>query len=163
MLDELRPNGFEDKSLRRLVDFGHTFSPTLEERSGYTLRHGDAVAVDMALTCVLGVELGLLDEDDWSAIEALYERLGLPLFSEFCTNDAVASAIQATTAHRGGSLNLVVPQRIGSATVIAHASDLPRWALHQARERLCQLAGDRTPADKAPLARTAKPPLVGVS
>ena len=163
MLDELRPNAFEDKSLRRLVDFGHTFSPTLEERSGYTLRHGDAVAVDMALTCVLGVELGLLGGDEWRAIQRLYVRLGLPLFTELCTHDAVASAIEATTAHRGGSLNLVVPQRIGRATVIGDAGDLPRFALHRALDRLRQIAGDRPMAAKVPRAPAAKRPLVGVS
>jgi 3-dehydroquinate synthetase len=163
MLDELRPNGFEDKSLRRLVDFGHTFSPTLEERSGYTLRHGDAVAVDMALTCVLAVELGLLSGDEWTAIHALYDRLGLPLFSEFCTHDAVASAIESTTAHRGGSLNLVVPQRIGSATVIGDACDLPAVALHRALERLRQLAGDPPTADEVGPASVPEPSLVSVS
>jgi 2-epi-5-epi-valiolone synthase len=160
MLEELRPNAFEDKGLHRLVDFGHTFSPTLEERSRSTLRHGDAVAVDMALTCVLAVELGLLGGHEWRAIQGLYERLGLPLFSELCTHDAVASAIEATNARRGGSLNLILPQRIGSATVIGDAGDLPLFALHGALDRLRQLAGDRRRRRPTtlPLAPRARPP-----
>jgi len=75
----------------------------------------------------------------------------------------VASAIESTTAHRGGSLNLVVPQGIGHATVIGNVGDLPPLALQRALDRLRQLASDRPTAHEAPRARVAEPPLLGVS
>ncbi|MEK8172830.1 hypothetical protein NKH77_38900 [Streptomyces sp. M19] len=50
MLDELEPNLWEHV-LERSVDYGHTFSPSLELRADPPLLHGEAVAVDMAV-CV---------------------------------------------------------------------------------------------------------------
>ena len=49
MLCELQANPFEEE-LARVVDFGHTFSPLLESVSEYRLNHGEAVAVDMAVS-----------------------------------------------------------------------------------------------------------------
>ena len=57
MLDELSDNSYEDRTLERLVDFGHTFSGRLEELSDYRLLHGQAVAIDIALSTALAAEL----------------------------------------------------------------------------------------------------------
>ncbi len=53
MLEELEPNMFEDQTYQRLVDFGHTVSPALEAASGFSLSHGEAVAIDMAFSTVV--------------------------------------------------------------------------------------------------------------
>ncbi len=136
MLEELEPNGYEDRTLERLVDFGHTFSGAMEERSGFTLRHGHAVAVDMVLTGALGVELGLLAEPDWHRIVALYHRLHLPFLVPQCTPVVLAEAVRSTVAHRGGRLNLVIPTGIGDATFLRDAADLSPALLHRALRRL---------------------------
>src|SRR5690606_33336226 len=60
MLEELEQNPYEDRTYQRLVDFGHTFSPLLEAAYDFTLHHGDAVAIDIALSATIAEELGLL-------------------------------------------------------------------------------------------------------
>jgi 3-dehydroquinate synthase len=142
MLDELEPNSFEDKTLQRLVDFGHTFSSTLEERSAYELRHGEAVAVDMALSCELAARLGILDDADRDAILDAFSMLGLPIFSPHATGSATAQAMDVTTAHRGGRLNLVVPSAIGAATFVVDTDDVPVEMVAGAIDALRSREGD---------------------
>ncbi len=52
MMDELCGNLYEEERARK-VDLGHTFSPLLEERSNFSLSHGEAVAVDVAFSAAI--------------------------------------------------------------------------------------------------------------
>jgi 2-epi-5-epi-valiolone synthase len=135
MLDELEPNPYEDRTLERLVDFGHTFSGLMEERSDYRLKHGEAVAVDMALSALLAHELGLLSDSDLERVHEAYARLRLPAASRWSTFPILGDAMQSSVAHRGGALNLVVPTSVGEATFLRDASDVPPSALRAALAR----------------------------
>jgi 3-dehydroquinate synthase len=136
MLDQLSGNCYEDGSLERLVDFGHTFSGTLEERSGHRLPHGQAVAIDIALTCALSAELGLLSEPELETVIDTLTQLGLPLHTPLCTLDTALEAMAATVKHRDGALNLVVPTAIGTAAFIRMPAEIPRPVLVAALERV---------------------------
>jgi 3-dehydroquinate synthase len=118
MIDELAHNPFENQTFERLVDMGHTFSPQLEARSGFRLSHGEAVAVDMALSCVIAVELGLMSNHAARRFIALLERVGLPVGSTLLSAELCREAMACATAHRGGNLNLVLPCAIGHATFV---------------------------------------------
>jgi 3-dehydroquinate synthetase len=118
MLDELAKNSYEDHGYERLVDFGHTFSPILEEVSGYTLRHGEAVALDIAVSSAISVVHGLLARDEYDEIIAVLAGLGLATMSPLCSLPNLARGLAAAAAHRDGDLNLVVPQRIGQGAFI---------------------------------------------
>lgn len=150
MLDELAANSYEDRTLRRLVDFGHTFSPLLEERSGHALRHGEAVALDMALSCELARGLGLLAAPDNAQILDLLAALGLPTWHPLLDPIVVRQACHAAMAHRGGSLHLVVPMSPpGTATFVDDVAALdPRLvteALGRLREHAAGVASTRRP------------------
>ena len=118
MVEELAKNPFEAQGLQRLVDFGHTFSPTLEALTGYTMLHGDAVAIDMMLTAEISHRLGLLRTSDLERMHALFQRLDLPSYSPVLDEEACRQAIAGAMLHRGGSMNLVVPTAIGEAAFI---------------------------------------------
>jgi 3-dehydroquinate synthase len=156
MLDELAANPYEELELRRLVDFGHTFSGRLEELSGYTLRHGEAVAVDMALSSALATELGLLDERELCEILSTLHELGLPLHSPLVTDDSIAEALDAAVRHRAGALNLVVPTRVGEATFMSDVADVAPAAMDVARRRVA------TYAYVAPVPAPPHPPVCDV-
>jgi 3-dehydroquinate synthase len=136
MLDELNRDCYEIRGLARLVDYGHTFSPRLEELSGYTLPHGLAVSVDMALSAVIAIELGRLSDADGEAILSGLESMGLPTFVPLCTSDEMAVAMRSAERHRDGRLNLVVPVGVGRACFIERCEDIPTSALEVAVGRL---------------------------
>jgi len=132
MLDQLEPNLYEDQTYKRLADFGHTVSPLLEAASGYEIAHGEAVAVDMAFSCVVATFLGLLDRDCCQRILAAFVDARLPCFSPLLTEQLCLEALQETLRHRGGAINLVVPTEIGQATFLEQPDDLPPSVIRSA-------------------------------
>ncbi|MGH8855938.1 MAG: sedoheptulose 7-phosphate cyclase [Telluria sp.] len=136
MMDELSPN-LQETELARLVDFGHSFSPAIEIDSGHVLQHGEAVAIDMALSACIAVRMGMLEEGQCRRILALLRACGLPLYDAACCRPALMqAALDDMHLHRGGRINLVVPTGIGSASFIHHLASLPDGLLEQACEDL---------------------------
>lgn len=115
MLEELEPNLFEDRSWERLVDFGHTFSPVLEAELGFTLGHGFAVGVDMAICAAISRKRGLLEEEELIRILRLMEALALPVWHDALSSPVFTRAIAEAAVHRGGRPNVILPRGIGSA------------------------------------------------
>jgi 3-dehydroquinate synthetase len=132
MLEELSCNLYEDRGYIRLMDFGHTFSPLLESRSGFRLLHGEAVAIDMALTIALAKEMGFLTEKDRDRAVSAIATSGLPIISDLLTEDFCAESFRETAAHRGGTLNFVVPIELGRAEFVERAEQIPISRLRSA-------------------------------
>jgi len=143
MLAQLQHDPYETGSLQRLVDMGHTFSPALEVASGFRLSHGEAVAVDMALTCMIAETLGLLRRSEAELFVTLLWQLGIPAFVPLLTVDLCQAAARSAIAHRGGKLHLVVPTSIGAAQFVESEAVRPpilRIALSRLRQLLADLA-----------------------
>lgn len=113
MLDELSNNLYEHNSYQRSVDFGHTFSPYIEQISQYQILHGEAVAIDMAISCQISHTLGLLTKNELEEILNLFESLHLPIYDSCIEIENLWKSLTSIVAHRGGNLNLVVPKGIG--------------------------------------------------
>jgi 3-dehydroquinate synthase len=145
MLRELGANAYENRSYQRLVDFGHTFSPSLEAASRFTLPHGEAVAVDMALSAMLAADCGLLDAAVCRRILAAVRSAGLPVYTAHLTPRLCREALGEAALHRGGVPNLVLPVAIGSATFVERPTDLPHAALARAIRRLARESSGRRP------------------
>jgi 2-epi-5-epi-valiolone synthase len=121
MIDELSHNLFED-DLKRLSDFGHTFSPMLEMESHHSLVHGEAVALDMLVSVAISVEQGVCDSLLLTRLIGLYREVGLPTVNRLLEPPLLMAAAAETRAHRAGALNLVVPRDVGSSTFVQHLS-----------------------------------------
>jgi 2-epi-5-epi-valiolone synthase len=139
-LAELRNNPFEDQTKERLLDLGHTFSPSLEEATGFTLSHGEAVAIDLALTCMISAELNLMPASDANAVITLLQDIGLPISSPELSLELCREAIRHAVAHRDGALNLVVPTSIGNASFLRSPRRLSAGILDKSIEKLAVFA-----------------------
>jgi 3-dehydroquinate synthase len=137
MLEELQPNLWE-KQLERLVDYGHSFSPTLEMRALPALLHGEAVSVDMAFTTILAEQRGLVSEKDRERIFDLMRRLRLPVWHPLLEPGLLEHALRETTRHRDGSQRLPLPVGIGGAVFL---NDLTSAELARAAGILRELDG----------------------
>lgn len=111
---------FEFGSARPL-DFGHWAAHKLEALSGYRLRHGEAVAIGIALDARYSVEAGLLPEAELERGAALLERLGLPLWDDALeARDAagrhlVLQGLDEFREHLGGELTVTLLRGLGRA------------------------------------------------
>ena len=122
MLVELEPNFYEDRSYHRPVDFGHTFSPTIEKASSWRVNHGEAVGMDMLISTGIAVVKGLCSVEVLNRLRRLLIATKLPLIHEACQPSILMAALNAVRAHRAGDLNLVVPLEIGAADFIQDVS-----------------------------------------
>jgi 3-dehydroquinate synthase len=121
---------FESGSARPL-DFGHWAAHKLEQLSDYQIRHGEAVAIGMALDVIYSRNIGLLDAASATRILALLRKLGFDLFAnELLHLDAehqpmVLKGLEEFREHLGGQLTLTMLRGIG-AGVEVHEIILPK-------------------------------------
>jgi 3-dehydroquinate synthase len=107
---------------RAWLNLGHTFGHALELLSGYTLRHGEAVALGMVAAGELSASLGHCDTALPARIRAAVERLGLPTRHTFDPAAALA-AMGTDKKRRGRSLRFVLIRDIGEVFVADNTSE----------------------------------------
>lgn len=113
-----------DTGIRRLLNFGHTVGHAIEVCSRYTVPHGEAVAVGMAVITSAAVRFGICSAD---VERALYEALGkysLPRKTAFSAEELAAAAMSDKKI-RGDSLTLIVPEDVGRCVM----TDIPKVEL----------------------------------
>ena len=109
---------FEFGSARPL-DFGHWAAHKLEQLSDYKLRHGEAVAIGIALDVIYSRDIGLLDSASAERTLRLLETLGFELFAnELLHTDSsqalvVLNGLEEFREHLGGELAVTLLQGIG--------------------------------------------------
>jgi len=137
---------FEFGSARPL-DFGHWAAHKLEQLSEYKIRHGEAVAIGIALDVTYSRDLGLLDRASASRILDLLEALGFDLFaSELLHVDPEGSMIlleglEEFREHLGGELTITLLKSIGQGLEVSEMN-LPRVvnAIYELQQRRIQRA-----------------------
>ncbi len=118
---------------RAWLNLGHTFGHALELLSGYTLRHGDAVALGMIAAAEMSAALGYCDVDLPPRVRAAIERLGLPTRHAFDPAAALA-AMGTDKKRRGRSLRFVLIRDIGDVFV---ADSVPETEILAALRAIC--------------------------
>lgn len=109
---------FESGSARPL-DFGHWSAHKLESLSQHSLRHGEAVAIGLALDTRYSVQAGLLPEGEDQRVCTLLENLGFTLWSDCLENFdsdgrmVILQGLQEFQEHLGGNLSVTMLTEIG--------------------------------------------------
>ncbi len=104
---------FELHSARPL-DFGHWAAHKLEQMTEFSLRHGEAVAIGIALDVTYSEMSGLLDPSQSSRILDCLETLGVPLYHEaMADHDTLLEGLEEFREHLGGQLTIMLLEGIG--------------------------------------------------
>jgi len=122
MLECIGPDLWEE-SLLRPMDFGHSFSRTLEACQAFKLRHGEAVAIDCVMSTMLANVKGLLSDADADRVLDLYAKLRLPCSIHGITADTYKQATREIIVHRDGILRAPLPQGIGACAFADEFTD----------------------------------------
>ena len=118
---------FETGSARPL-DYGHWAAHKLEMLTRHHLRHGEAVAIGIALDARYSVLSGLLAQGDEERICALLEHLGFRLWHPAlrartaADEHAVLAGLREFREHLGGELTVTLLAGIGRGVEV-HAMD----------------------------------------
>ena len=119
---------FESGSARPL-DYGHWSAHRLETLTGYRLRHGEAVAIGLALDARYSVARGLLEPGAEERICRLLERLGFRLWHPALeTRDArgnheLLQGLADFREHLGGELTITLLEAIGTGVEVHEMDD----------------------------------------
>ncbi|MFJ9055569.1 ROK family protein [Streptomyces sp. NPDC102409] len=132
MMSSLEGNLWESK-LERSVDFGHSLTQVLETISP-PMTHGEAVAVDMALSLEIGRARGITASHLADRIIRMIRVTGLPVHSPHASVDQLMGALKEAASHRGGRQRLPLIRGIGGPPVFV--SDIKRGELMEAWDRL---------------------------
>ena len=122
-----------DRGRRRLLNLGHTFGHAIEKRSGFSLLHGEAVAVGMAMIARAAVRKGYMDQAARDAIIELISCYGLPTETEYSA-DELFDALLLDKKIASGKLHLIVPRTIGWCETVPVGNDALREWLEAAYE-----------------------------
>lgn len=130
-LDHIANGGdpFEQGSARPL-DFGHWAAHKLESMSRHQLRHGEAVAIGIALDACYSCETGLLEREQADGICELLQTLGFILWHEVMDSpqgqELLLEGLTEFREHLGGELTLTMLAGIGCGIDI-HTVDYPAF------------------------------------
>ncbi|MDX2196481.1 MAG: 3-dehydroquinate synthase [Cytophagales bacterium] len=110
---------FESGSSRPL-DFGHWSAHKMEQLSSYEIRHGEAVAMGMAMDAVYSHYIGWLPENVLIRILEMILGLGFEIYHEVMSTKgkdgdlAIVSGLYEFREHLGGTLTIMLLQNIGN-------------------------------------------------
>lgn len=105
---------------RALLNFGHTFGHAIETITGYKkFKHGEAVAIGMALAAKLAVHLNLCHYDVYKRINDLLNRIGLPTEMPGLRIKEAVKIMQHDKKVSGEKIRFILPERIGKMSVCA--------------------------------------------
>ncbi len=102
-----------ERGASRPLDFGHWSAHKLEQLTRFTLRHGEAVAVGIALDSTYSYLAGLLDRAGWERILALLSAVGLPCALPELRHPALMRGLDEFREHLGGPLTITLLRAIG--------------------------------------------------
>ena len=129
----------------RPLDFGHWAAHKLEALTLHELRHGEAVAVGIAIDLLYAADKGfILHEDARRTIRAM-QAAGLPVWHDALDQKDptgkrfVLNGIEEFREHLGGQLQVTLPNPIGRKTEV---SEMDEAVLTGCLASLKELAGD---------------------
>ncbi|GAA5510461.1 3-dehydroquinate synthase [Novipirellula caenicola] len=122
----------------RPLDFGHWSAHKLETLSRYQIRHGEAVAIGVAIDCLYSsIRFGLPRQDAEMAVQCLHD-LGIQLWHP-CLEpvDRLMQGLEEFRQHLGGRLTITMLRGIGDPI---NVHEIDALAMKTAIERLGSIA-----------------------
>jgi len=120
-----------EKGSSRPLDFGHWAAHKLEQLTDYKLRHGEAVAIGIALDVVYSMLDGRLSKRECEDVLELLSNLGFDLYVPEMSHqtDAPDQALQILKGlsefreHLGGQLTIMLLNKIGEGSEVHHMDE----------------------------------------
>ncbi len=140
-LDHISSGDAFELGSSRPLDFGHWAAHKLEQMTDYELRHGEAVALGLALDSTYSFVAGMLPEDSWKRIIRLLKLLELevylPEMSKMQSGKLILlEGLEEFREHLGGELTIMLLKDIGEGVEV-NAMD-NRW-MEESIKTLAQL------------------------
>ena len=101
-----------DTGRRQLLNLGHTIGHAIEKCSSYSISHGSAVGIGMAIIAKAAYAKGVSEEDCTGDIMAALKNYNLPTNTEYSAQMLYEAALR-DKKRQLSEISIVVPKRIG--------------------------------------------------
>ena len=112
-----------EKGIRAHLNLGHTFAHAIEQVSGYTWLHGEAVAVGLSAAARLSHRLGLCEDALPDRLDGVLSQVGLPSRLNGLPSESIYAAMGTDKKWRGGHCRFVLLREVGEPVVV---EDVPK-------------------------------------
>lgn len=116
-----------EKGSSRPLDFGHWAAHKLEHLTNHTMRHGEAVAIGIALDTTYSYITGLLSETSWRRVLKTITSIGFELFVPELSQN-IFKGLEEFQEHLGGNLTIMLLEKIGCGKEV-HKVDLDQYKI----------------------------------
>ncbi len=100
-----------DTAARQKLNLGHTIGHGIEAQSNFTITHGQAVAIGMAIVAKAGCK------SIYGTLKEVIEKFNLPTETNFSAKQLYTSAL-SDKKRAGGTVNLIIPKAIGDCNIV---------------------------------------------
>ena len=101
---------------RQLLNFGHTIGHAIEKLSDFSVSHGYAVAIGMAMISKAYYKLGAISKETHLRIINILKKYQLPVSCEY-NEEQIYQEVLKDKKNNGDKINLVYPKEIGCAVI----------------------------------------------
>ncbi len=105
-----------DTGLRQKLNLGHTVGHAIEALSHYTVSHGQAVAIGMAIVARSATKLGNFPKNQCKSLISVLEKFELQTHIHYSASALFAAAL-TDKKRTGDFVNLIVPEQIGHCVI----------------------------------------------
>lgn len=130
-----------EKGSSRPLDFGHWAAHKLEQLTDFSLKHGEAVAIGIALDVSYSYIKGMIAKDVWKEIMDLIISFGFELYVPEMDNDRdLIAGLEEFREHLGGKLTIMLLEGIGKGKEV---NEMEESVILQARNILKEVEEER--------------------
>ena len=105
-----------DTGARRKLNLGHSFGHAVEACSDFSIPHGCAVAIGMAIITRAAVKRGICTQEVLDRLLAILDKYDLPTQTDYPL-EALYRAALSDKKISGGKMHLIVPEAIGRCRI----------------------------------------------
>ena len=106
-----------DTGSRMKLNLGHTIGHGVEAKSNFTVSHGKAVAIGMAIVARAAAKRGMCTADCSEQIQKLLKRFGLPQDTVYSAEELFHCAL-SDKKRSGSTVRLIIPREIGYCEIV---------------------------------------------
>lgn len=100
-----------DTGARQKLNLGHTIGHGVEAQSSFSITHGQAVAIGMAIVAKAGCK------SIYNDLCTVLQKFKLPVTTDFTAKQLYTSAL-SDKKRSGGTVNLIIPREIGDCKIV---------------------------------------------
>ena len=122
---------FKESFAREALNYGHTLGHAVELDCGYSMRHGECVAIGMAFMANLQLDLGLISQELAADHLQILQDLDLPIKYKRESWSKLLAHMAVDKKSRGSSLRLVTISEIGKTDRLENPDHKTLYAAYE--------------------------------